>query len=154
MDRVLIFATLGFALLFLVIREGGRMTKVRIYEIIIAIYTFSCCFALMYLPVLKGDGEPCGTFGTALAIWPNMILIFLLVWIVAKEKQWRIQRPKLWLVLLFMGVLLPPGGEIHPSLLVGFGEVATFAGALMGVDYHYKFRIHELEEETRRLKNE
>lgn len=58
------------------------------------------------------------------------------------------------LVLLFMGALLPPGGEIHPSLLVGFGEVATFAGALMGVDYHYKFRIHELEEETRRLKNE
>ena len=102
MDRVLIFATLGFALLFFVIREGGRMTKSRIYEIIIAVYTFSCCFALMYLPVLKGDGEPCGTFGTALAIWPNMILIFLLVWIVAKEKHWRIQRPNLWLVLIFL----------------------------------------------------
>jgi hypothetical protein len=58
------------------------------------------------------------------------------------------------LVLLFLGALMPPGGEIHPSLLIGFGEVATFAGALMGVDYHYKFRIHELEEETRRLKNE
>lgn len=55
------------------------------------------------------------------------------------------------LVLLFLGALLPPSGEIHPSLLVGFGEVATFAGALMGVDYHYKFRIHELEEETKRL---
>ena len=47
--------------------------------------------------------------------------------------------------LLFLGALLPPGGEIHPSMLVGFGEVATFAGALLGVDYHYKYRIHELE---------
>ena len=54
--------------------------------------------------------------------------------------------------LLFLGALMPPCGEIHPSLLVGFGEVATFAGALLGVDYHYKFRIHELEEETQRLK--
>lgn len=57
------------------------------------------------------------------------------------------------LVLLFLGAFMPPGGEIHPSLLIGFGEVATFAGALMGVDYHYKFRIQELKEETERLKN-
>ncbi len=34
------------------------------------------------------------------------------------------------LVLLFCGVYIAPQGEIHESLLVGFGEVATFAGAL------------------------
>ena len=56
--------------------------------------------------------------------------------------------------LLFLGVLMPPGGEIHPTLLVAFGEVATFAGALMGVDYHYKYRIHELEEKARNTNNE
>ena len=44
------------------------------------------------------------------------------------------------LVLLFCGVYITPQGEIHESLLVGFGEVATFAGALMGVDYRYKFK--------------
>ena len=44
------------------------------------------------------------------------------------------------LVLLFCGVYIAPQGEIHESLLVGFGEVATFAGALFGIDYTYKYR--------------
>lgn len=42
------------------------------------------------------------------------------------------------LVLLFYGVYIAPQGEIHESLLVGFGEVAMFAGALFGIDYTYK----------------
>ena len=44
------------------------------------------------------------------------------------------------LVLLFCGVYITPQGEIHESLLVGFGEVATFAGALFGIDYTYRWR--------------
>ena len=39
---------------------------------------------------------------------------------------------------MFCGVYIAPQGEIHESLLVGFGEVATFAGALFGIDYVYK----------------
>ena len=46
------------------------------------------------------------------------------------------------LVLLFCGVYITPQGEIHESLLVGFGEVGTFAGALFGIDYTYKFKKH------------
>ena len=42
------------------------------------------------------------------------------------------------LILLFCGVFIAPQGEIHESILVGFGEVATFAGALFGIDYVYK----------------
>ena len=44
------------------------------------------------------------------------------------------------LVLLFCGVFIEPHGQIHESLLIGFGEVATFAGALFGIDYTYKYR--------------
>ena len=44
------------------------------------------------------------------------------------------------LVLLFCGVFIAPQGQIHESLLIGFGEVATFAGAIMGVDYNYRHR--------------
>ena len=44
------------------------------------------------------------------------------------------------LVLLFCVVYITPQGEIHESLLVGFGEVATFAGALFGIDYTYKWK--------------
>ena len=44
------------------------------------------------------------------------------------------------LVLLFCGIFIEPHGQIHESLLIGFGEVATFAGALFGIDYTYKYR--------------
>ena len=45
------------------------------------------------------------------------------------------------LSLLFMGFWCSPTGEIHNSVLIGFGEVSTFAGALFGVDYKYKKKI-------------
>jgi len=44
------------------------------------------------------------------------------------------------LILLFLGVYIEPQGQIHESLLVAFGETATFAGALFGIDYVYKKR--------------
>ncbi len=40
--------------------------------------------------------------------------------------------------LLLAGFLIAPTGEIHASVLVAFGEVMTFAGALIGIDYVYK----------------
>ena len=45
--------------------------------------------------------------------------------------------------LLNAGFILPPSGEIHNSVLVAFGEILTFAGALFGIDYHYKYKDHE-----------
>lgn len=44
------------------------------------------------------------------------------------------------LVLLFCGFWVSPTGEVHNSVLVGFGEALSFAGALFGVDYSYKFK--------------
>ena len=42
------------------------------------------------------------------------------------------------LILLFCGVFIDPEGQIHETLLVAFGETATFAGALFGIDYTYR----------------
>ena len=42
------------------------------------------------------------------------------------------------MALLFCGTFIAPEGEIDESLLVAFGEVATFAGALFGIDYAYR----------------
>lgn len=44
------------------------------------------------------------------------------------------------IVLIFSGFWVPPQGEIDNSVLVAFGEISTFAGALFGVDYTYKIR--------------
>ena len=48
------------------------------------------------------------------------------------------------LVLLFLGFYAVPIGEIAPSVLTAFGETATFAGALIGIDYKYKFEEFKL----------
>lgn len=45
-------------------------------------------------------------------------------------------------VLLIFGFIVPPLGIIDSSVLVAFGETCTFAGALFGVDYNYKYKIH------------
>ena len=42
------------------------------------------------------------------------------------------------LILLFCGIFIDPQGQIHETLLVAFGETATFAGSLFGIDYYYK----------------
>ena len=47
------------------------------------------------------------------------------------------------LVMLFCGIYISPWGQIHESLLVAFGEVMTFSGSLMGIDYHYKSRHND-----------
>lgn len=49
------------------------------------------------------------------------------------------------LALLFVGLCMPPIGTIDWSVLTAFGEIATFSGALIGIDYTYKIKelIHK-----------
>ena len=42
--------------------------------------------------------------------------------------------------LLTAGICIPPAGVIDSSVLVAFGEILTFAGSLVGIDYHYRYR--------------
>lgn len=44
------------------------------------------------------------------------------------------------IVLLFCSFWIEPQGLIDNSVLVAFGEISTFAGALFGVDYTYRFK--------------
>ena len=41
--------------------------------------------------------------------------------------------------LLIAAFCVPPPGEIHNSILVAFGEILTFAGAVFGMKYHYQY---------------
>lgn len=45
--------------------------------------------------------------------------------------------------LLIAGFIVPPLGAIHNSLLIGFGEIATFAGSVLGVEYKYKYKEYK-----------
>ena len=42
--------------------------------------------------------------------------------------------------LLTTGLVCPPLGEIHHSLLIAFGEILTFSGSLIGIDYKYRYK--------------
>lgn len=44
------------------------------------------------------------------------------------------------MVLLWVSLFIPPQGIIDASVLTAFGEVATFAGALIGIDYTYQYK--------------
>ena len=43
-------------------------------------------------------------------------------------------------LLLIAGFIAPPIGEIHHSVLIAFGEILTFSGSLIGIDYKYRYR--------------
>ena len=51
-------------------------------------------------------------------------------------------------VMIVAAFIVPPTGEIHPSVLTAFGEILTFAGAVLGIDYNYKFKTHKKEVEN------
>ena len=46
-------------------------------------------------------------------------------------------------MLLLAGFMTPPVAEIHHSVLIAFGEILTFSGSLIGIDYHYKYQNKE-----------
>lgn len=41
------------------------------------------------------------------------------------------------LTLLFVGLFIPPEGEIHGSVLTAFGSVCIFVASLLGISLHY-----------------
>ena len=51
------------------------------------------------------------------------------------------------IALLWTGMFLAPVGEIHPSVLTAAGEVLTFSGALIGIDYTYKYKTLKYRDE-------
>jgi len=53
------------------------------------------------------------------------------------------------IVLLFLGFYVPKVGEIHDSILISYGEVSTFGGSLLGLDYHYSYKRYKTDIEDR-----
>lgn len=41
------------------------------------------------------------------------------------------------LSLLFIGLYIPPEGEIHGSVLTAFGSICIFVASLLGISLHY-----------------
>ena len=52
-------------------------------------------------------------------------------------------------LMIVAAFIAPPSGEIHPSVLTAFGEILTFSGTVMGIDYNYKSKT-----QSRKLQSE
>ena len=52
------------------------------------------------------------------------------------------------MVLLFCGLYIDPQGEIHETVLVAYGEILTFSGSLMGIDYRYKRKTTDTNDQS------
>ena len=72
----------------------------------------------------------------------------------------KVEMIKIWLAvgmvifgccLIIMGFWVAPMGIIHNSILVAFGEVLTFAGTILGINYVYstKMKGYEIEMNTK-----
>lgn len=48
------------------------------------------------------------------------------------------------IILIIASFLCPPVGVIDASVLAATGEVFTFSGSLIGIDYHYKMKNNEI----------
>ena len=42
------------------------------------------------------------------------------------------------IIMVTAAFICPPLGVIDPSVLTAYGETLTFAGSLIGLDYHYR----------------
>lgn len=47
-------------------------------------------------------------------------------------------------ILLMIGLLAEPQGQIHQSVLIAFGEVATLAAAVLGIDTIYTNKLQRI----------
>ena len=48
------------------------------------------------------------------------------------------------LALITTSFFVKPLGYIDPTVLTAFGEILTFAGALLGIDANYRIHIHRI----------
>lgn len=55
--------------------------------------------------------------------------------------------------MITAGFCVPPLGVIDNSVLVAFGEILTFAGAVLGINYTYQFKVKQLEDKINKRDN-
>lgn len=54
------------------------------------------------------------------------------------------------LTLLFMGMFIPPEGEIHGSVLTAFGSVCIFVASLLGISLHYANELDKFKNDVQK----
>lgn len=51
------------------------------------------------------------------------------------------------MILSILGLIMPPMGEIHPSVITTLGMFLTFSGSILGISLHYKLELEKFKSE-------
>lgn len=57
-------------------------------------------------------------------------------------------------VILLIGLMTEPSGQIHQSVLIAFGEIATLAAGVLGIDAIYTNKLQKIVAELKAGENE
>ena len=63
---------------------------------------------------------------------------------------WAIAISGIGVLLFFVSFIVPPKGVIDTSVLAAVGELLTFSGALVGIDYSYKKKLLDQPDDKKR----
>ena len=55
------------------------------------------------------------------------------------------------IVSVFIGMFLPPTGEIHASVLTYFGMSCGFVGTILGISIHFSNKLNEFQEQVKEM---
>ena len=56
--------------------------------------------------------------------------------------------------LILIGLWLPPLGVIDNSVLIALGELLTFSASVLGINYTYQFKLHELKKRIENIEKD
>lgn len=56
--------------------------------------------------------------------------------------------------LILIGLWLPPLGVIDNSVLIALGELLTFSASVLGINYTYQFKLHELKKRVENIEKD
>lgn len=55
------------------------------------------------------------------------------------------------ITMLYLGMYLPPSGQIHESVLTAFGIICVFTASLLGISMHYANELNKFKSNVNEL---
>ena len=132
MDRLAIIAVTLVAFIILHLRNLKSKTQEERCEGMIAIYTFTCCFSKLYIPLYTFNAEQhFGSFGSSIMIWTFFLFCIYLLWHIKVKQNGFISPPNKIVVFTFLAytlyTLLNPNNSVVGSSMIAI----FFFGALL-----------------------
>jgi O-antigen ligase len=129
MDRICIFSAILVGLIYLLLSNKDKLTKEKVAQIIVAMYTFGLCFPRLTVPLYEISQVSHGSFGSSFRVYLSSVFILVMLLILAIDKQWKISKPRGIVLLVFavysLYIIFNPFNTVLSSALIALEYLAT-----------------------------